>query len=111
MTSDYDTTDPFVNEKLFSISDDVDSINFEVSVHMKCERSLLEIADNETKEIIWDKSWNDSADEELDISLNNLDKEKEYVIRLTCSKVEHAEAVIAFDSSLVEDVVMPRKLT
>ncbi|HCC35850.1 MAG TPA: hypothetical protein DEQ02_09590 [Ruminococcaceae bacterium] len=51
------------------------------------------------------------VDEELDISLNNLDKEKEYVIRLTCSKVEHAEAVIAFDSSLVEDVVMPRKLT
>lgn len=109
MDSHYDDFDPFINEKLIFISDDVENVGFDVSFQMVAESGLLEIADNETKEVIWSKSWNEHADEKFSFSLSGLDKEKEYVIRLTCTKVENTKLVITSDSSLVKERERPLK--
>jgi hypothetical protein len=109
MTSDYDDSDPFINEKLFYVTDDTDRVNFEVVFQLEAESGLLEIADNETEDVIWSKAWNESSDDKFDISLSDLDKEKEYVIRLTCTKVENAKIVMTSDNSLVKERARPLK--
>ena len=107
MSRNYDDSDPFINEKLFYVSEDTDSVDFDATFQMEGESGLLEIADNETKNVVWNKAWSDSADEEFDISLNNLDKNKEYVIRLTCTGVVQAKVVMTSENSLVRTRVKP----
>ncbi len=109
ITRSYDDSDPFVNEQLFYVSDDIESVDFDVTFQMEGESGLLEIADNETKTVVWNKAWNDSADDEFNISLNNLDKEKEYVIRLTCTGIEHAKVVMTSECSLIKEREKPLK--
>lgn len=109
LSKGYDDADPFINERLFFVTKDVDSLDFQTSFLMECESGLLEIADNETKEIIWSKAWKDKADENFKITLSNLKDEKEYVIRLTCTKVKQAKLVMTSDSSLVQERERPRK--
>jgi hypothetical protein len=106
LTSNYDNTDPFVIEQPFCVSDDVDSLDFEAHLQMRSETCLLEIADNETKEVMIEvflsEGFNDSGEDKEYITLVNLDKDKEYVIRLTCTEVEHVKLVITSDSNLVQ---------
>lgn len=114
MTSSYDVADPFVNAKLFYVSDNAGSVDFEVSFQMNCGSALLEIADNETNEVIFSKNWTESADNTDDtfsFTLSGLSKEKEYVIRLTCTEVEVVKLVIRSDSSLVRELEKPSKPT
>ncbi len=109
ITKDYDDADPYINEKLFFVSDDVDRVDFDVDFQMEGENGLLEIADNESKEVVWNKAWSESVDDEFTISLSDLDKEREYVIRLTCRDVEQAKLVMTSDSSLVKERDKPLK--
>ncbi len=109
ITSSYDDTDPFINERLFFVSGESESVDFGVNFQMKGKSGLLEIADNETKEVIWENAWNDNAEEKFDISLRNLRKDMEYVIRLTCTNVEHAKLVMTSDSRLVKERERPRR--
>lgn len=106
LTSDYDDADPFVIEQLFFVSEDAESIDFEADLQMRSETCLLEIADNETKELMiecfWREGFNDSGEDKEYITLVDLDKDKEYVIRLTCTEVEQVKLVMSSDSSLVK---------
>jgi hypothetical protein len=107
MTSSYDDSDPFINEKLFYVSEDTESVDFEAHLQMKSETCLLEIADNETKEVLIEvflkERFNDSGEDKEHITLFDLDKDKEYIIRLTCTKVENVKLVMTTDSSLVKE--------
>lgn len=113
LTSNYDDADPFVNEQLFYVSEDVDSVDFEAYLQMKSETCLLEIADNETKEVMieifWSEGFNASGEDKEYITLVDLDKEKEYVIRLTCTEVENVKLVMTSDNSLVKVREQPQK--
>ena len=113
LTSNYDDADPFVSEQLFYVSDDVDNVDFQAYLHMRSETCLLEIADNETEElmieILWREGFNDSGEDTEYITLFDLDKDKEYVIRLTCTEVENVKLVMTSDSSLVKVREQPRK--
>ena len=113
LTSNYDDADPFVNEQLFYVSDDVDSVDFQAYLQMRSETCLLEIADNETKELMiecfWREGFNDSGEDKEYITLVDLDKDKEYVIRLTCTEVENVKLVMTSDSSLVKVREQPQK--
>ena len=100
MTSSYDDADPFINEKLIYTSED--SIDFDVSFRMVAESGLLEIADNETKHVIFSKPWEGTVDDKFSFSLSELKTEHEYVIRLTCTKVESAKLVIKSENTLVK---------
>lgn len=107
MSSSYDSADPFINEKLIFISDDIEKADFETSFQMTAESGLLEIADNKTKEVIWSKAWKDYANEKFSFTLSGLNKEKEYVIRLTCTKTEDVQLIMISDSNLVKEREKP----
>ena len=113
LTSSYDDTDPFVTEQLFYVSEDTESVDFEAYLQMKSETCVLEIADNETKEVMiecfWREGFNDSGEDKEYITLVDLDKDKEYVIRLTCTEVEYVKLVVTSDSSLVQMRERPQK--
>jgi len=113
LTSNYDDADPFVNEQLFYVSDDADSVVFEAYLQMESETCLLEIVNNETQEpmveIFWRESFNHRGEDKEYITLVDLDKDKEYVIRLTCTEVEHVKLVMTSDSSLVKVREQPQK--
>jgi len=113
LTSNYDDTDPFVIEQLFFVTEDVESVDFEAYLQMRSETCLLEIADNETNEVMiecfWREGFNDSGEDREYITLFDLDRNKEYVIRLTCTDVEHVKLVVTSDSSLVQVRGQPQK--
>ena len=106
LTRDYDDANPFIIEQLFYVSEDAESVDFEAYLQMRSETCLLEIADNETKEVMiecfWREGFNNSGEDKEYITLVDLDKDKEYVIRLTCTEVEHVKLVMASDSRLVK---------
>lgn len=113
LTGDYDDADPFINEQLFYVSEDAESVDFEAHLQMKSETCLLEIADNETKEVLlecfWREGFNDSGEDKEYITLFDLDKDKEYVIRLTCTEVDYVRLVVTSDSSLVKMRAQPQE--
>ena len=106
LTSDYADTDPFVIEQLFSVSADAESVDFKGDLQMKSETCTLQIADNETDEplieLFWRESFNESGEDREDITLYDLVKDKEYVVRLTCTEVENVKFVLTSDSNLVK---------
>lgn len=108
MSDHYDSSEPFINEKLFFVSDDIDRLDFDVSFQMEGENAKLEIADNASGEIFWSEAWSgDTEKTSFRISLNALDKEKEYVVRFIGTKIEYAKIVITSESSLVEERERP----
>lgn len=110
LTQNYDNSDPFINEKLFYVSNDVDTLNLDVSFQMEGESSILEIADNETKQVLWSNTWDgDINHTTFTISLNGLDKEKEYVVRFTGTKIKHAKIIITSENNLVKEREKPQK--
>lgn len=99
LTENYDSSDPFIDERLFFVSDNIDTLKLDISFQMEGESGLLEIADNDSKEILWSDSWNENTDQTTySISLNDLDKEKEYVIRFTGTKIQNAKITITSNS-------------
>ncbi len=97
--------DPVVSERPFSVSDNVDSVDFEAYLQMKSETCTLQLADkasqNPMVEISWQESFNNSGRDKENITLYDLDKDKEYVIRLTCAQVEDVKLAVTSDNSLV----------
>ena len=112
LTQSYDTQDPFIHEKLIYVSKDMDVLELSVSFEMKGESGVLEIADNETKQVLWSDSWEEDVDRtEFLVSLDHLQAEKEYVARFTGTKIEHAKIVITSSSSLVKERERPQKVS
>lgn len=110
LTSNYDNNEPFINEKLIYVSDNIDALNLDVSFQMKGESGTLEIADNETQQVLWSNAWNGDIEKtKFIISLDKLDKEKEYVIRFIGTKISYAKIVITSESSLIKERDKPIK--
>ena len=113
LASDYDGAEPFVNEQLFYVIDDVDSIDFQAHLQMRSETCLLEIADNETQEVMieifWRESFTASGEDKEYITLIDLDKDREYVVRLICTGVETVKLALTSESSLVKVREQPQK--
>lgn len=110
MDTNYDDTDPFVNEKLFYVSKDASKLSLSVSFQMKGESGTLEIADNETDEVFWTNTWHENVNKtNFTIELNNLTPEKEYVIRFTGTKIQSAKIKITSDDSLIKEREKPLK--
>lgn len=104
LTENYDSSDPFIHEKLFYVSDDISSLDLEVLFQMKGKSGILEIADNETDEVIWNDTWDGNVKETtFIISLKKLEREKEYVIRFTGTKINYTKIVITSESNLLKE--------
>lgn len=110
MNKNYDDNTTYINEKLIYVSEDTDTLKLDVSFQMKAENGILEIADNETGEIFWSQTWSEDVDKTgFTISLDNLDKDKEYVIRFTATKLNYTKIIITSDNSLVKERERPLK--
>lgn len=110
LTQDYDTSDPFINEKLIYVSDDIDELKLNVSFRMTGEYGRLEIADNETGQVYWSEVWEKDVDKtDFTVSLDNLEKEKEYVIRFTGTKITYTKITVTSENSLVKERERPQK--
>lgn len=108
LTKDWDDADPFIDERLFYVTRDVDSLELNIIFRMEGEGGLLEIADNNTGEVLWSNSWNRSVgNTSLVASLKSLQKEKEYVIRFTGTKIEYANIIVASESDLIKERTRP----
>lgn len=108
LTENYDTSDPFIYEKLIYVSDDINILDLDISIQIKGKRSSLEIADNETGQVFWSKEWNGNVDKtNFTISLDTLEKDKEYVIRFTGTKINYAKVVVTSENKLVKEREKP----
>ncbi len=106
----YDDTEPFVNEKLFCVSEDISTLKAKISFQMEGKSGIVEIRDNETDELIWANTWNENIENDtFTISLNDILKENEYVIRFVGAEINYAKIEVAFESDLVQERVRPRK--
>lgn len=108
LDKDYDDTDPFVNEMLFCVSEDLDTLSADGILKMDGENIILEVKNNKTKVVLWSNVWegNDKS-EVFSISLEDLKKEDEYVVCLTGRKINYAALEITFDSSVVQERAKP----
>ena len=110
LTESYDTSDPFVNEKLIYVSTDIDTLDLDIAFQMKGESGILEIADNDTEQVFWSEEWNGDVDKtNFTISLDNLEKEKEYVIRFIGTKIDYAKIEVTSENKLVKEREKPLK--
>ncbi|HJG28605.1 MAG TPA: DUF4624 domain-containing lipoprotein [Subdoligranulum variabile] len=104
----YDDADPFVNEKLFCVSEDLDTLTAKVTLDLEGGTGLLEIKNNKTNEVLWSRTWETDAQEEtFSISLENLKKDEEYVVCFTGTGITHAAIQVTFDSDVVQEREKP----
>lgn len=74
------------------------------------ESGIVEIKDRNAGEVLWSNTWNENAsDKTVTVSLNNLQKEKEYDVRFTGTKINHAVVNVTFESELVQEKSRPSK--
>lgn len=104
------TSKASIYEKLIYVSDNIDTLNLDVSFQMKGKTGTLEILDNETEQSIWNDTWNSDVDKvEFTISLENLEKEKNYIIRFTGIEVSYVKIIMTSESSLIKEREKPIK--
>lgn len=106
----YDDSDPFVNARLFYVADDTESVKFDSSLKMNAGTGLLEIVENETDNVVWQNSWTGKVDEKFEILLDNLKKDTDYAIRLTCTQVESAKLKMTSGNRLLRERERPRRM-
>ena len=110
MNANYSSSDPFENGRLFCVSEDIEALDAEVYFQMDGESGIVEIKDRNADEILWSKIWDENvSDDTFTITLENLQKEKDYVVRFTGTKINYAVVKVSFDSDLVQEKTRPSK--
>ena len=110
MNANYSNSDPFENGRLFCVSEDIETLDAEVYFQMDGERGIVEIKDRNVDEVLWSNTWDENVNgDTLSVSLNNLQNEKEYVVRFTGTKINHAVVKVTFESELVQEKSRPSK--
>ena len=110
MNANYSNSDPFENGRLFCVSEDIETLDADVYFQMDGERGIVEIKDRNSDEVLWSNTWDENVNgDTLYVSLNNLQNEKEYVVRFTGTKINHAVVKVTFESELVQEKSRPSK--
>ena len=110
MVENYSDLEPIRNGLLFCVSEDVETLNADVFYQMNGESGVVEIKDRNADDILWSNTWNENVNINVfTISLNNLQKGKEYVVQFTGTNINHAVVKVTFDSDLVQEKERPSK--
>ena len=110
MNANYSNSDPFENGRLFCVSEDIETLDADVYFQMDGERGIVEIKDRNSDEVLWSNTWDEKVSgDTITVSLNNLQKEKEYDVRFTGTKINHAVVNVTFESELVQEKSRPSK--
>lgn len=108
LNENYDDTDPFVNEKLFCVSEDLENLTAKCELEMDGEKGVLEIKNNKTNEVLWSDTWEGIVKpKSFSISLDNLKKDAEYVVCFTGTEIENAAIEISFENDCVQEREKP----
>ncbi len=108
LDQNYDEADPFISEKRFCVSDDLDHLTAEGTFEMDGEKGILEVKNNKTNAVLWSKTWEQTVkSENFSVSLADLKKDEEYVVCFTGTKINQAEIKITFDNGFVEERERP----
>ena len=104
LNGNYDDTEPFVHEKLFYVSKDLETLTAKCELEMDGERGILEVKDNKTDEVFWSNSWDGAVElTPFSVSLDNLKKDAEYVVCFTGTGIENAAIEIGFENACVQE--------
>ena len=110
MNANYSNSDPFENGRLFCVFEDIETLNAEVYFQMDGESSIVEIKDRNVDEVLWSNTRNENVSgDTVTVSLNHLQKEKEYVVRFTGTKINYAVVNVTFDCELIQEKSRPSK--
>ena len=110
MDANYSNSDPFENGRLFCVAEDIETLDVEVYFQMDGESGIVEIKDRTAGEVLWSNTWDEKVSgDTITVSLNNLQKEKEYDVRFTGTKINHAVVKVTFESELVQEKSRPSK--
>ncbi len=104
---DYDDTDPFIDERLFYVTDNTESLKLDISFQIESESSVLEILDNETNEVLWRTELQENENDKVIVPLKSLKKDEEYVIKFTGTKIEYVKIIISSNDKLIKERVKP----
>lgn len=75
---------------------------------MEGESGIVKIKDRNTDEVLWGNTWDESVGSDtVSVALNNLQKEKEYVVQFTGTKINYALVKVTFESELVQEKARP----
>lgn len=108
LDKNYDDTDPFVNERLFCVTEDLDALIAAGTLQLDGESLILDIKNNKTDEVLWSQTWEGEVKAEpFSVSLANLKKEDEYAICLTGRNINDAALAITFEGNGVQERVRP----
>ena len=108
MDANYSPADPFENGRLFCVSEDIETLDAEVYFQMEGESATVEIKDRNADDVLWCKTWDGNVSgETIAVSLNDLQKEQDYVVRFTGTKINHAVVKVSFPSELVQERSRP----
>ncbi len=108
LTEQYDDSEPFVDARLFYVTDNVDRLVLQVSFRQEAQSGSLEIADNRTKEVLWKNDWKGSVEQTtFSVPLHALQKEKEYVIQYTGTKVNYAKMTVQSTQNIIKERAKP----
>ena len=110
MNSNYSNSDPFENGRLFCVSEDIENLDVEVYFQMDGESGIVEIKDRNADEVLWSNTWDENVSADIvTVSLNNLQKEEEYVVLFSGTKINYALVKVTFESKLVQEKSRPPK--
>lgn len=110
LTENYDDADPFIDERLFYVTKDMDTLQLNLLYKMKGEEGILEIADNKTGDVLWMSIWHGTVDTATTAAqLKKLETDKEYVIRFTGTKIEYAAITAVSDSDKIQERERPEQ--
>ena len=110
MNANYSNSDPFENGRLFCVSEDIETMDAEVYYQMDGESGIVEIKDRNADEVLWSNTWDENVSgDTVTVSLNNLQTEKEYVVRFTGTKINHAVVKVTFENELIYEKSRPSK--
>lgn len=110
MNANYSNSDPFENGRLFCVSEDIETLDIEVYFQMDGESGIVEIKDRNADKVLWGNTWDENVSgDTVTVSLNNLQKEKEYVVWFTGTKIKYALVKVTFNSELVKEKSRPSK--
>lgn len=110
LTENYDDSAPFVDAKLFCVSENMDTVELAVTFQMKGESGIIEIADNDTKEVLWTNAWaGDTEANTCSVTLSALNKEKDYLVQFTGTGIKYAKIVVTTANKCVEALERPRR--
>lgn len=110
MNANYSPSDPLENGRLFCVSEDIETLDVEVYFQMDGESGIVEIKDRNADEVLWSNTWDENiSGDTVTVSLNNLQEDKEYVVRFTGTKINYAVIKVTFESELVQEKSRPSK--